>query len=751
MGPKQNRNWFQIGASLKKEQAGRVLLALLGPPTLMVLLTWAPFGFRMMWLYEEWGLLGFFQNHGVEFSFGLGSAMEQYAARPLAFFPYSLAYAFDPNSFVPMNIMLMLILITTGAAFGYMIWKTLRSIPLAAIGSILILVQPADTLTYAFRSLPMTFSLAIALLAICAVMAALDSSAKRFQLILSMSAIFLFIASVAMYETAIAFVLVPWLLFIIRDGLKPTLQRAKQTKLICAIWFGGTLTYIIFAIWASSQVASYQKLVSDDPFVILTRLPHSLQIGLTRILAGGWFDAARVIITEYRDWTYLAVCVALLGLLVAFTVGFWSKKSREPATKPFLRLSRNKGFSLRQGVLFIVLGTFVALFSYAPFAVSTIYLHTSQRTFIATAVGASMVCLGVLLVVGRYSGLIFALVALTLASLGLGVHLYHFETYVDVSTKQRHVLKSIVEGMPENSESKSVLILDYGNTIGTPWMLHRQNLPSILSYLLGREISNVQICYMPSEEWQQFDSLARTGKCEETPTAWVFSERTVVQQSQTAIEQTKEVSNIPKSSLTTISLDKDGNLPPSTSNSVRGSYLLSSDSSEAKRYRQMLALDEDTFGNFLFKNPESGDSYSWSFGDWWDLPVVTRGSGWRDEEWTELPLDPEASWLSPQESAAWKSLPRASLMFDMVPSQNSYLLTGKFDILLSEEVQKSFHVSINGTELPMKWSSFHYFSGEIPIDTLQSGTNVIGFVSDVDPSLDGLSGKIDWLKISVKR
>jgi hypothetical protein len=150
----------------------------------------------------------------------------------------------------------------------------------------------------------------------------------------------------------------------------------------------------------------------------------------------------------------------------------------------------------------------------------------------------------------------------------------------------------------------------------------------------------------------------------------------------------------------------------------------------------------------MFTPHEGLDQYSWSFGDWWDLPVTTRGSGWRDEDWSTNSGAPAGNPLSPQQSGAWKSSPESSILFDMTPRPVEYQVQGLFDIILDSDVQKSISIVINGRKLPIRWVSSTRFVASVGEGVLVKGTNTIEFSSIVKDDYFGLSAKLDSFQVN---
>lgn len=160
----------------------RTAAALVAAPVILVVAMWIPFGFAMNGLYEEWWIFGTFAHSGPAFFVTVDGAFAAQAGRPLLL-PFALSYALDPTSFLGMNVVLIAVLLVQGIAFGYLARKLTGSTLWGAVGGVLLLLQPADSAVYAFRALPTSFALALALVASCVFVIAWDLARPRLSLL----------------------------------------------------------------------------------------------------------------------------------------------------------------------------------------------------------------------------------------------------------------------------------------------------------------------------------------------------------------------------------------------------------------------------------------------------------------------------------------------------------------------------------------------------------------------------------------
>ena len=718
---------------------GRVA-ALIATPIVIVVAMWVPFGFSMTGLYEEWAIFGVFSQGGVSFFSGLNGDFASQASRPLLMFPFALSYVLDGNSFYPMNFVLAGVLITQGIAFGFLTRKLTNSSLWSAVGGALVLLQPADTAVYAFRALPTSFSLALALFASCLFWVAWDLRRKYHAILVAVVAGLIMVAASGMYEAALTIIPLPFLLILIRDGYKSVFRRLSAHFWACSAWLVTVPVYLGYAKWISTQTETYQSQVASDPLSAFSRLSNLYSIGLLRVLLGGWVDAAGIVIQEFATYWYLSGAVVILVIVVLVSGAGISQPDAPP---------RQSGGRMRTGFRLLASGVIMVVFAYSPFLLSAVYQVTSQRTFIFTAPGGAMFFLGILMLVSLRSKVVAFVLACLIGTLGMGAHLFQFDDYVNLSLRQKVLLRGMVDQLKDvNLNGRTVLILDSSNQVGAPWMLHRDNLPATLTYLLDRNVKAVETCFIPSMEWQRWDSGSRSGRCNQDAGGWSLVQASAVTGPGFVSDPVKAPIHLTSDKTVTVRIDTSGHVESSQPVDKGKSPTRSEIATQHARSQGILTSDFIPFGPGMFKPHEGTDHFKWGFGDWWDLPVVLGGSGWRDPEWTSVPSTPRGSFVSPQESSAWKSQEKSSLLFDMEPRVGTYQIDGQFDIILDDRIRHSLAIVINGHKIPIRWTTYSTFSGTVSSGALVDGTNTIQFNSKVKDDYYSLSAKLDGFELN---
>lgn len=705
-------------------------LAHLGPALLTVFFMWLPFGFALTGLLEEWGVIGLFSRIGVFFLTDVSSAMPAHALRPLTIFPHALGYFLDSDTFNYWHVLLIIALVIKGWSLSVITTRITGALKWGMLASILVIVFPADTMQLSFRSIHINWALSLVLLASVVFLQALDQPGRARSFALSALASLLLAAGCAMYEVSLLLAATPALVIFIQLGFKGLIPHIKRFFAQYVIWAAGALAYIAYVIHTAPLVQTYQGAVVGDSAMASLKSHYSkiFTLGLGHSIVGGWIDAIRITLTEISSYWYLAIAtLALLALIQAVARKSTALTAADESGRSWSTLSR-----------MIVVGLLLICLGYLPFIFNLAHMSVSQRTFLYAAPGATLFFLALLVAVDRYSKITSIALAAILVCTGLAAQLFQFQHYIDISKRQQRVLKDIVENFDGNAVSKTLVILDYSNELNHDWMFLNPNLSSVLFHIYGKPVDTLEVCYMPSGEWQQSDSLLRKGKCTQTADGWTFDYPTPT--GGPGIEPTPQQASKKLSNAEVVTV-------------VVGQGKITPASPELETYRRNLAsntlpitarlrgLTDTTpwLDFFKFRSQEHKDEYINDFGRWWSLDAPISGSGWRNTEW-------EAKRFS-HTSSIWKNAPRASLIFDLQPTPGAYSISGLFNAFANEKIRGEIQVLVNGTSIPVQWNADGSFGGDLNPDVLKSGKNVLEFVSPVDDNYYGLSARLDWVKI----
>lgn len=706
-------------------------LAHLAPALLTVMFIWLPFGFLLTGLIEEWGVIGLFSRAGLFFVTDISSPLPAHALRPLTVFPHAVAYFLDPNTFNFWHILLMIALTIKGFSLSVITTRVTGSIKWGMFASILIIIYPADTMQLSFRAIHINWALSLVLLGSVLLLAAIDQPRRVRAYLLSLAAGFLLACASAMYEASLLLVAVPFLVAFTQTGLKPLFAHLKNNCVHYLIWISGALAYIAYVIHTAPLVKSYQSVLAGNSALttLMTYYPNLFKVGLFRSIFGGWIDAWRITRIEINSYWYLALATAVLLALIYFIV----KKSKQST------LSKESSADIAVIFRLGLIGLALICIGYAPFLLSPPHMAISQRTFLFAEPGAALLVVSLLWVLSKASRALASTSFAALIFIGLGFQLFQFHHYIEISKQQQLALRDIVQNFDGNAAKKTLLILDYNNQLNHVWMFLNPDLANVLTYIYGKPVDNIQVCYMPSHEWQApTPSVQRKGTCEEGKDDWTFNFPSPV--SGPGMEPTPATPSmkLSKSEVVTVAI---GERNPKAANNLPDSYrqeLETGNAPASLRYRGITET-KPWFNFFKFRDQQANDEYFWGFGNWWNLDLPTAGSGWRDVDWEPRRFN--------HISTAWMNAPKASLYFDLEPKNARYTLSGFFDAFPNEASRSNMKFRINGTEIPVEWSEVGKFSGAVNPALLKSGRNVLEFETIPNTDYYGYSARMDWVKI----
>lgn len=701
-------------------------IGLLIPIMVTMAAIWLPFGFDMTGLIEEWDVLGLFSTSGLHMIASMNGFLPVHSARPLTIAPHAIAYFLDPESFNFWHILLISALITKGVASAYITFKATSSLRWSAFMGSLVLLYPADTMQLSFRSLHINWALALMLVASGVFLFAIERKNRYAMYGMGVLAtIFLFAAS-CMYDAALTLIPIPIFIIYVRYGLRDSIRCLYKNLLLLIIWFSGAITYMCYVAWVSTKVATYEHSVTGGGKAMISGLissfPKLFSIGLLRSIIGGWYDAILITSTEYSSLLYLILASLIIGMSLYF-VDRWRFVSGRPLEiSAILRL-------LFVGFLLCLLGYFWVLFLPS-------HQIISQRTFLWAAPGAAMVWIALLALLSRANKITAFLLSFFMIFTGLGAQLFQHHYYLQISETQRSFLQRIVENFDGKlNKDETLIVLDKSNMLGHTWVLGR-GLQHALSYCYGHDIGRIEICYSPSLEWQRYDLSGRKGKCYHDKNGWSFYHTSLIKDSKGQVspvtEKNYQVSN---ANAVVITIPED--FSKSSGRSVKPDGMI------GRRYNGVLLNFTWSKKWTMFKDQNvKKDYYKWSFGKWWSLELPVRGSGWREAEWRVGKLRHKA--------IAWKISETSTLYFDFVPKSSEYVLRGKFELFVNENIKNNMFIMINDNKLDCHISLDGIFEADVKASYLHNGVNEIKFRSPVDYNYYGLSAMLDWIEVIQK-
>lgn len=698
---------------------------------LVVLLIWLPFGFQLIGLIEEWDVLGLFTQHSLFFVASPDSPLGAHALRPLTVFPHAIANWIDPDSFNFWHIILILSLLMKGIAGSFLVWSLTYSRGWSVLFGLLLIVYPADTMQLSFRGLHINLSLGLLLVATSIQFSIYDDPSGWKRHLLTGISVFLLFISICMYESALAFVPALFLLRFVQVGIRNVWQDFLKRPGFLLSWMIAPALYILYAIFISlfwfKHGGSYQQSIMGGGLIsLIKQIPKLFTVGLPHALAGGWFSAFGMVLSEFKNYAYLVLVALVCMGLVFFSFTPSSDNALDgQAGRPSGRFLTRMVIA---GILMVILG-------YLPYLFSGAHVLISQRTYLLAAPGAALVTLALLMTIFKLSRRISLCLGAVLLFFGIGAQLYQFHHYLQIANTQRQLLRNIIENFDGNIGDKTLLILDGSNRLNHTWMLN--NLDYALTYLYGKPVHTIEVCF-PGGVWQKRDSLARNGECIEEEGRWRFKAAAPLLEKGLAQKVSPDFS-IPKDKLIVITIQPDGSIKHDRLLDSYRSNLKTSEDHVAMRYRKILADPSWPLSLSLFKPDEGAEHYRWDFGKWWSLELPIHGIGWREAVW-DIKGFSHRAW-------AWKNQGHSSLLFNLAPIDKPYVLRGRFQVIVNESIRQSIRIRLNQRDLKYRLLDKGMFEAEIPRNILMQGINTIEFNSLTDPNYFGLSAGLEWFEV----
>ena len=477
------------------------------------------------------------------------------------------------------------------------------------------------------------------------------------------------------------------------------------------IWVATAALYLVYAIWMSGRVATYQaSLLSDRSLVSLftQTLPQLFTIGESRAILGGWFDATQMLVSEYRSLVYPVVAALVLAGLV------WAGSRKAALVDAPAQGSRMARLARLAGI-----GIALIAAGYLPYLVSPAHMAVSQRTYLFASFGAVLLWTALLLGMAFVSRLLAASTAVALLILGLGAQLVQFEHYARIADVQRKLLREMVANFDGNMDGKTLIVIDGSNYLGRTWVFLPVNLRLAFEYFYQHRLNAIEICRAPSMEWHEGDLADAKGTCSEMGTEWVFH----------AAAEPADAGGkrIAKDEAVVLRINEDGNIVSDPRLDAYRTELQSGTSRLATRYRNVLAPPTWDHRAAIFGPEGPGHSYHGSFGRWWSMDIPMRGYGWRETEW-------EVSSRFHHVASAWQTGTKAGLYFDLAPSAATYRLHVKFAMFASDRVRSAVHIALNDAPVECRWTSYRECEGEVDARSLRKVGNAIEFTAPTEPN-----------------
>ncbi len=674
----------------------------------------SPFAAPLLGSIEEWGLLGRYTEQGVVFITSLGSSMPHLALRPLNIFTFALSYVLAPDSFAGWNFILNLGFVAKAVAMAGMVWWLTRHRWLAVTAGLLLMLYPADTMQMSLRAVHINFAVALTLLACLFVLAATEARTEVTRGVLALLAFAFFLTGSLMYEAGLFLAPLPALLWWARYGALDGLRRLPDAWIPIAFWGAAIVVAVAYLLIVGRTPGIYQQSISNDPgstlSLLISRWRMMFTVGAYRVFAHGWFDAARMLMAQLSQWPYLVAAAA--AVLVSGAIWFRPAEGTAADAPPA---------STGLGIRLVIAGFAAALAGYLPYLSSLSHILITQRTYIYASAGASLLVVGLIILVARGSRTLGVVIAAALLSLGLASQWTQYDHYSSLSLRARAILAGLLEAAPRVDSRQTVLVIDRTGSTGNTWMLRGELLDAAMTYLYGGK-ADFAVCLEPGMIYSTFaaDARGRPGRCVERETEWIVGEGLA------------GPLRLPKQGLVKLTIEPDGRVVregepdpvPASPNDVR-------------RWRSILECWPARACAYTPPARDDG-SFHYDFGQWWSLEQAPWGGGWRDAEWNPPRLQPV--------SYAWMNAPEARLWFNLKPRPSAYVLRVRVANWISGPAKTELRVRLNGNLLESAWKN--EFVVEAPVDQamIRSGLNDLLLSSPLHEQ-HGISLAVDSIEL----
>jgi hypothetical protein len=688
-------------------QSARTVVAVLLLPALTVAALWIPFGFSLGGLVEEWGFLELFARKGVFYLISEATLPAQ-QARPLHVLPQAVAFTLDPDSFFYWHIIQAAGLLMKGACAAVIGIYLTGNRALAAFLGLLTLLYPADTMQLNFRSLSINWANALALLASALLISATLIEARAPRLITGVIAAAVLGAALLMYEAVAGLAALPFPLVFAREG-KGAIRVVREKPAIFIVWIGAILAWFAF-FWSAVRAGSaYQVFVLSQLSIdaVAKQLLPLASSGLYRAFYECWTELARIVLFELSNFAYpLGFIFILLAALLWLT-----NAEGEPSANT--NTNTNKAVAART----VVAGSITFVLGYAPFLTSNAHLLITQRTFLATAIGAALVIFGVVVYLSAVLDrrVVAAASALLIGGCFLG-QLYQFDRYNRIyATIYRPLLSAVTPFFAGSADhAYSVLFNDYGYLSGV-WDLGLE-LRSAVGYLLPQiETSHILVCE------------ARSGRL--LPRWHGEPERRYCKRTGDGVAVAEDggtPAELEGAALATLSADgvvsaegPEGSptvLPP--------------------RAARLFAASKWQPADSMFRRQERADRYECRFEAMWGYALPCRTFGFFDVQPLRAALGSAFAWIGET---------NAGLFFDIEPAPTSYRLRIEIQAVVSPS--PALETSLNGTKLASTWHDATHIEATFSGDLLRPANNALELRTQLDHNL-GLSLAVKSVSIT---
>jgi len=634
---------------------------------------WAPYGFSMGGLIEEWDMKFLFESGRMGWTAFPGQPMgDLFGVRPLIPVPYVLAHVLDPDLFLGFHLLLIVACaakVITGVGIG---WWLFRDGTIALSLGALALVFPADTQQIALRNVHINLAVALMLAASLLAVRSLYEVDPRSRRILIAAGLLAGVIGCGIYEPVFPlYSLVPLLLFA-RLGVARTWKLFERRHFVALAWLAGVCTsgaYLFFAI--AIQRSAYQVSLAGGQSggIFKSALGNAEALwdsAAYRVFYDGWKMAWEVATERFSHWAYLPGALAVIFSLLMLAN---------------LRVKRSR-LSPTVIVRGVIAGALALIAGYTPILVSVSHIAITQRTFLGATPGAAILAGSVLACFALASRGVMTMLAALAISLGLGFQLYQHDLYMRAYTDiAAPYLKDVAN---KSDPTKRVhLVMDESGVGGYLGGVYISKLMYGVPFLRSAYDDIYVLCKkQPLNASMPFSTCHREGD------RWIVESARGESQSFSAsgVDVIQELSV----------------LPEHLRSNQTGTHVYSP----------------------FYPSRLPSDQYDCSADSMWGFSRFCVGEGWSDG----VPYRAGKLRFS-----AFNAIePAPTLFIQLAPVEASYVLRILLAHPVPKELENSWGVEINGSPVEMHARAATFYEGQITPSLLKSGENVLRFRNALD-------------------
>ncbi len=446
------------------------------------ILLWLPFGLQVGYFADEWTTLA-----GVQAGAFLTSTV-----RPFELVPWFIAYHLAPNSYMGLNLLILLLIIGKGV-MSYLLLCDLGFNQLYAFGSsVLLILYPADTGVFYLGTVSIHASIFTYLLALWLLVRFWKSGRRWLWILIALISGL----CTGFYEGIYPLIfLAPLVLVYLQRGITRRVFLTSLLWLAVPILFGLRLTSILFLNSSSANTYQSSLFASDHSIgTILASLWRAnryslldswISAAMQTFAYNGWSGFRNVIKTTLLN-PYLVYALMAAGIVIVVSL-------------ILMRFPQNGSASKKHSVLLLVVSPIILTFGFLLYSVTNLR-DINLRTFLHASMGAALFISTALWLLGgilRRQSLIYSIGLTILALVATSSLLIQHHGYDSLGKSQIPFMQSLVQAAPHITPKVAVVVMDEtpNHDLDSRFNHISSYLQAAIQMIYGDNTLSAAICY----------------------------------------------------------------------------------------------------------------------------------------------------------------------------------------------------------------------------------------------------------------